>query len=238
MKKALNILLVEDEFMTRRLLKKKLAEIGHNVVAEAGNTDEALGILDTEHVDLAILDINLGKNDKDGIWLGEYIRFNKQIPFIYLSAYQTTDIVNRAIDTKPYSYLTKPFTDFSLSTTLAIAAQQFEEEKTQEPVAHLVVKDGKMLKQILLSDILFFESEGNYLVLNTINKEQFRYRVTIKTVLKSLPNNTFLQTHRAFIVNKKFVTGFDANVVKLKDREVPISKGKRVEVLEVLAGRF
>ncbi|MBL4587247.1 MAG: response regulator, partial [Flavobacteriales bacterium] len=85
MKANLNILLVEDEFMTRRHLKKKLTELEYNVVAEADNIDDAIGLLETEKIDLAILDINLGNENKDGIWLGEYIRINLKIPFIYLT---------------------------------------------------------------------------------------------------------------------------------------------------------
>ena len=138
MGKALKILLVEDEFMTRRLLKKKLAELGHTVVGDVNNVDDAMNVLETEQVDLAILDINLGEDSKDGIWLGEYIRFNEQIPFVYLTAYETTDIVDRAINTQPHAYLTKPFSELSLKTTLAIVGQQFQNRQTKEEIAHLV----------------------------------------------------------------------------------------------------
>ena len=144
MTKALNILLVEDEFMTRRLLKKKLAELGHNVVGEADNSDDALDILDAHQVDLAILDINLGEDSKDGIWLGEHIRFNQNIPFVYLTAYETADIVDRALNTQPHAYLTKPFNDLGLKTTLAIAAQQHTNNKKKERVEQLLLKDGSM----------------------------------------------------------------------------------------------
>lgn len=234
MAESLNILLVEDEFMTRRMLKSKLKAMGHNIAGEADNTDDAVSILENEKVDVAILDINLGQHKKDGIWLGEYIRFNQKIPFLYLTAYETTDIVDRAVNTQPHAYLTKPFSDLSLRTTLAIAGQQHDKVQPIESIDHLLVKHEKLLKKVLLDDIMYIESEGNYLLVNT-PVEQFRYRSTIGNVLKNLPGEKYLQTHRAFVVNKDYVEGFNRSVVSVRGREIPISKGRLNEVTECLS---
>ena len=53
-----SILLVEDDFLNRRLSKKILMESGFEVF-EAKNTSIALDLLKKESIDLAILDINL-----------------------------------------------------------------------------------------------------------------------------------------------------------------------------------
>ncbi len=232
---ALNILLVEDEFMTRRLLRKKLTELGHHIVGEADNTDDALAILEKEQVDLAMLDINLGHDSRDGIWLGEYIRFNVHIPFIYLTAYDTSDIVDRAIHTKPHAYLTKPFSEVGLRTTLAIAAQQHQMNRQQ--VRHLLVKDGSQIRQIPLEEITYLEAEGNYLIVNTQSRMRYRYRATIKILLKNLPQDLFLQTHRAFIVNRKAVTGRHRHTLLVGAKKIPISKANLTDVLEALGFR-
>lgn len=230
----LNILLVEDEFMTRRMLKRKLTNLGHIIVGETDNTDDAVSILETEQVDLAILDINLGENKKDGIWLGEYIRFNEHIPFVYLTAYETADIVDRALNTQPHSYLTKPFNDLSLRTTLAIAGQQHENNLAKEAeVKYLMVKEHKLLKQVLLNDITHIESDGNYLLVHT-ETQHFRYRGTINNVLKNLPDNLFLQTHRAFIINMSHVIGYSRTIITIGEREIPVSKARAAEVVEKL----
>jgi DNA-binding LytR/AlgR family response regulator len=236
---ALNILLVEDEFMTRRLLRKKLTELGHHVVGEADNTDDALAILEKEQVDLAMLDINLGNDSKDGIWLGEYIRFNVHIPFIYLTAYDTSEIVDRAIHTQPHAYLTKPFSEVGLRTTLAIAAQQYQRQRelNNQQVRHLLVKDGSQIRQIPIEEITYLEAEGNYLIVNTQSRMRYRYRATIKILLKNLPGDLFLQTHRAFIVNRKAVTGRHGHTLLLGSYSIPISKGNLTDVLEALGFR-
>ena len=67
------ILLVEDDFLNRRFTKKILSENGY-AVSEAKNSKEALEILQKESITLAILDINLGENEQDGISLGLKIK--------------------------------------------------------------------------------------------------------------------------------------------------------------------
>jgi CheY-like chemotaxis protein len=54
-----SILLVEDEALIRMMLIEMVEELGHKVVAEAGNVDEARSLAEVEEYDLAILDINL-----------------------------------------------------------------------------------------------------------------------------------------------------------------------------------
>lgn len=233
MTSALNILLVEDEFMTRRMLKTKVKELGHIVAGETDNAEDAVDILENTRIDLAVLDINLGDGQKDGIWLGEYIRFNKNVPFVYLTAYETSDIVDRALKTEPHAYLTKPFNELSLRTSLAIAAQQHEKNRATETVAHLLVKHNDLLKQVPLEDITYLESDGNYLLINT-ESGQYRYRGTIRSVMNNLPGEQFLQTHRAFVVNRNYISGFSRSVVSIGEVEIPIAKSKAAEVAEAL----
>lgn len=71
------ILIVEDDFLNRRLTKKILQENSYQVL-EAKNADEALAILNKELVDLAVLDINLGDGEMDGISLGISFKTNKK----------------------------------------------------------------------------------------------------------------------------------------------------------------
>ena len=114
------ILVVEDDFLNRRLTKKVLQENGYQVL-EAKNADEAMAILNKELVDLAILDINLGDGEIDGINLGKLIQNKQKVPFIYLTAYENAKIISEAVATSPYSYLTKPFKNSDLIASVELA---------------------------------------------------------------------------------------------------------------------
>lgn len=161
------ILIVEDDFLNRRLTKKILQENSYQVL-EAKNADEALAIFNKELVDLAILDINLGDGEMDGISLGNLIQNKQKVPFIYLTAYENASIISEAIATSPYSYLTKPFKNSDLIASIELAL--IKSSKEDKPKPTILVKDGEYKVELLTEDINFINSEGNYLLFYTNEK--------------------------------------------------------------------
>jgi DNA-binding LytR/AlgR family response regulator len=214
------ILVVEDDFLNRRLTKKVLQENGYQVL-EAKNADEALAILDKELVDLAILDINLGDGEMDGISLGKLIQNKQKVPFIYLTAYENAKIISEAVATSPYSYLTKPFKNSDLVASVELAI--IKSIKEDKPKPTILVKDGEYKVALPIEDINYITSEGNYLVFNT-DKKTYKYRSTIEQILKVLPSVSFVQIHRAYIVNKNKVEKFNTKSVVVGNEEIPLSK--------------
>src|SRR5437879_10718754 len=77
-----SIFLVEDEGLIRLLLADMIEELGHRVVAEAGNIQEALVLAETAVFDLAILDINIGGSSI--VPVAEIVD-RRGLPFIFMS---------------------------------------------------------------------------------------------------------------------------------------------------------
>lgn len=217
---AKNILLVEDDFLNRRLAKKILIENGY-FVFEAKNAKEAIAILTQEKLELAILDINLGENQEDGISLAQQIQEKYTIPFLYLTAYDNPAIINQAIATKPYSYLTKPFKNADLIASIEIALRQSADMPKNTP--SIMVKDGDYNVKLAISEINYILSEGNYLLFYT-DKKSYKCRNTIKQILEILPSNIFLQTHRAYVVNKNKIQKFSSKEIIIGQAIIPVSK--------------
>lgn len=217
---AKTILVVEDDFLNRRLSKKILLENGFNVI-EAKNADIAIETLKKQTIDLVILDINLGEGEMNGISLGQLIRDMFQIPFIYLTAYDNTQIIGEAISTSPYSYLTKPFKNSDLIASVEIAiikSSNIEKNKTS-----ILVKDGEYKVELPTDEINHIESEGNYLFYHT-DKKIYKSRSTIVQIIDSLSSSSFIQIHRAFIVNKNKIEKFNSKSVVVQNIDIPVSK--------------
>ena len=53
------ILIVDDSRISRRVLRASLEKLGHTVIAEAGNGDEALRLYDEQKPDLVTMDITM-----------------------------------------------------------------------------------------------------------------------------------------------------------------------------------
>ena len=141
------ILIVEDDFLNRRLTKKVLQENGYQVL-EAKNANEAMTILNKESVDVAILDINLGDDEMDGISLGNLIQNKQKVPFIYLTAYENAKIISEAIATSPYSYLTKPFKNSDLIASVELAI--IKSTRQDKPKPTILVKDGEYKVELII----------------------------------------------------------------------------------------
>jgi len=213
------ILLVEDNFLNRRLCRKTLTENGYTVL-EAKNSKEALELLRKEQVTMAILDINLGENEQDGIMLGQQIKEKYAIPFIYLTAYENSEIIRQAISTSPYSYLTKPFKNSDLIASVEIAIRQSQRETKYNP--SILVKDGEYNIHLPVDEINYIESGGNYLLFHTDNKI-YKTRSTIKKMIEELPEISFVQTHRAYIVNRNKIVKFNNKNIIIGSAVIPVS---------------
>lgn len=222
--KTISILLVEDDFLNRRLVKKGLCEDSQYHILEAKNSQEALALLAKGNIDLIILDINLGEKEQDGISLGQHIKEKYAIPFIYLTAYETADIIKKAIITTPLAYLTKPFKKADLVASIALAIQNNKEPQEDKP--YLLVKEDDYTIKINMEQIDYIESEGNYLLVSS-NHKVYKYRSTIKQILEILPAARFIQTHRAFIVNKDKIDMLTSKNLIIKKYAIPVSKNYR-----------
>ena len=214
------ILVVEDDFLNRRLTKKVLLENGYQVL-EAKNSEDALAILRKDWVDLAILDINLGDEEMDGIRLGQLLEDQQKVPFIYLTAYESTHVIREAIATSPYSYLTKPFKNSDLIACVELAIIKSTREDRSKPA--ILVKDENYTVELPLEAINYVESDGNYLRFHTDTKV-YKSRSTISQLMASLPATDFVQTHRAFVVNKAKILKYGTKSVIVGNAEIPLSK--------------
>ena len=103
------ILVVDDNpdirFLICNILKEK-----NFIVREAANYDQAIYEIEKKLPSLAILDIKLDKEDKDGIDLLKLIiKKNKNLPVIMISGHATVQLAIDAIKIGAYEFIEKPF---------------------------------------------------------------------------------------------------------------------------------
>lgn len=102
-----DILVVEDDKNTRKLLTAVIGGDGYNVI-EAKNGEEALDMLDHNHVDLMVLDVMMPK--MDGFTVTETLREGgSQLPILILSAKQNVVDIKKGFLVGIDDHLTKPF---------------------------------------------------------------------------------------------------------------------------------
>ncbi len=225
----LRILIVEDEFVTLDTLRDTLQDLGYIVAGDAMTVSEAKEILRTCPVDIAILDINL-EAPGDGIELGHFIRNQYQLPFMYLTAYANATTIREAAKSKPYGYLIKPFTPSDIYAALEVTLARAEEEQGDSQEADIFLRDGENFCRVPVQEISFVQAFRNYLEVH-VGDERYLIRSTLKDFWERLPEDTFLQPHRSFLVNPEKVTGFDGASLKLAEASIPVSRSAKTEIL-------
>lgn len=233
MNHPLNILVVEDEYITQKTISVLLSEMGYNVIGTAMNANEAIEILNENKVEFALLDITI-QGEKDGIWLANYIKENHTIPHVFLTAYSDDVTIKNAIATNPCGYLIKPFQKAELFSSIEIALLNFNKQNsaTKAECDFIYIKHNEVFEKVILESIVYIESQKNYLLIITEEKE-YRYRCTITEFITKLPNN-FIKTHKGFIVNTSKINGFNSNFITLGNLKIPISKTHKGDVLQLL----
>ena len=121
------ILVVEDEIIIAHDIKGILND-DYDVIINIKTVEEAISIIEQEHLDLVLLDINL-KADKEGTVLGEYLLKKDTIPFIYITSYSDKTTLDKVKNTRPYGFIVKPFKSSDLQTTVYLAMNSFIHRK-------------------------------------------------------------------------------------------------------------
>lgn len=120
--------IVEDESLVSEDLKSQLERFGYSVQFRVASGEDCLATLEDCDVDIVIMDIEL-PGDLNGIETAEKLQKHK-IPVVYVTGSLDDDTLERANKTNPLGYLSKPFSETSLKTTIAEAVrkQKMEEE--------------------------------------------------------------------------------------------------------------
>ena len=121
------ILIVDDEKHTREGLRQSLEE--EFDVYTASNVDEALNVLNSDHVDLVLADLRLG--GEDGMTLIERILQRSRPPVcILMTAYGTIATAVEAMKRGAYDFVTKPVNidELGIKIARAIKGRQTEQE--------------------------------------------------------------------------------------------------------------
>ncbi|MFA4848838.1 MAG: response regulator [Methanoregula sp.] len=128
MTEKIRILIVEDEALVAEDLKEMLQKFGYDVPGIADTGEKAIALANEHHPNLVLMDIHLG-GAMDGITSGGEIRQRLGIPIIYVTAFASQAIIDRAKKTNPSGYILKPFNEVQIQAAIQIALYNFMRER-------------------------------------------------------------------------------------------------------------
>ncbi|MDR6197520.1 LytTR family DNA-binding domain-containing protein [Siphonobacter sp. SORGH_AS_0500] len=229
-----NCLIVDDEPLAHEVLLRYIADIPFlKNVGQCYLATEALTFLNTQAVDLVFLDIHMPK--LNGL---DFIRTLQQPPLIIItSAHEAYAL--ESFNLEVCDYLLKPFrfdrflkavnraqTQLDFRRQMAVTETKNEGMPSLES-SFIYVKSDKKRVKVVLDEVLYFESLGNYVKVWGPQK----FLLTPRTLIsfeEQLPKDSFIRIHKSFIINKKFIHYLEANMIHLSHgKALPIGKNFR-----------
>lgn len=243
----MKVLLIDDERLAREELKHLLKEFAGNItiVGEASNGVEGLKAIKELSPDLVFLDIQMP--EMDGF---EMLKRLDEIPrVIFTSAYD--EYALEAFKVNALDYLLKPIDP----TRLKDAIQKIKNDSEDEffsPIANpreerklnntdrVFIKDGEKCYFPLLSEIRYFESQGNYVRMYFDNKKPMILR-SLNALEERLSSEDFFRANRKYLINiqaiKEIENWFNGGLkVKLdNDVEIEISRRQAIRFKDIMS---
>lgn len=122
------ILVVEDQTIVALNIKSRLKNMGYVVPGTVASGEEAIKEAELTNADLVLMDIML-KGEMDGIEAARIIKSRFGIPVIYLTACTDFETLERAKQTDPEGYISKPFKEEDLCQNIEAALLKRRLEK-------------------------------------------------------------------------------------------------------------
>jgi two-component system, response regulator PdtaR len=121
----LRVLIADDDPIIRLDLKQILENLDYEVVAEAGDGQQAVELAREKMPDVCILDVKMPV--MDGIDAVDIITEEGIAPTILLTAYSDKELIDRAKAAGVFAYLVKPFKPSDLPPAIEVARSRYEQ---------------------------------------------------------------------------------------------------------------
>lgn len=227
----LRCIIIEDEPLAVKVLSDYISQVPFlELRGTFKNAFLAADYLQEQSVDLLFLDIHLPK--LKGMAFLKTLRNPPAV--IVTTAYHQYAV--EGFNLNVTDYLLKPF-DFErfLTAVTKVRTTRGEKQKSDETEGmrgYIFVNVQKKKVKILFSEIVYIESQREYIKIVTTKKEHTS-KMSTHEIEALLPDNLFKRIHRSFIVSISRIESYTAEMVEVHGVSIPIGRGYR-DIIERL----
>ena len=250
--KAIRTLIVDDEPLARRRIRRMLARHPDvDVIGECANGREAVAAISEQRPALVFLDVQMP--EVDGFAALGALDLDEMPLVIFVTAYDQYAL--RAFEVHALDYLLKPFDRRRFDMAMQRARSRLANERSevsqrtialleelraqQSHVERMVIKAGGRAFFLKTDEIDWIEAEGKYVRLH-VGRESYLVREAISQIEAQLDPKRFLRIHRSTIVNLDRVRELqpwfhnDYRVILRDGTELMLSRSCRKRLGELL----
>lgn len=227
----ISCIVIEDEPLAVKVLSDYILQVPFlELKATFKDAIVATEYLRSNHADLIFLDIHLPK--LKGM---AFLKTLASPPAVIITtAYHQYAV--EGFNLNVTDYLLKPF-DFE-RFLIAVNKVKTAKRETQQPNESQQVKDFIFLNvekkkvKILFSDIVYIESQREYIKIVT-TKKAYVSKMSTHEIEEILPAHLFKRIHRSFIISINKIESYTAEIVEVNGVAIPIGRGYRDSIEEL-----
>jgi two-component system, LytTR family, response regulator len=223
----LHCIIVEDEPLARQIIEGYISRVPF--LELKGSFEDAIDATDHlrgNHVDLMFLDIHLP--EIKGL---AFLRTLRDPPAVII----TTAYHEYALEGYEFSvvdYLLKPFEFERFLTAVNKVQRQPASTRVEAAKDYLFVNIQLRKVKIRFSEILYIESQKEYVKIVTRDASHLT-KMSTHEIESLLPASRFKRIHRSYIIALDKVKSFNSEMVEIEGNQIPVGRGYK-QVLEKL----
>lgn len=229
----LRIAICDDEKSICNQLEEILEKLGRefleNIQIDIFYSGEELCqyLAGNNYFDIIFLDIEL--KIMNGVEVGQVIRdrmLNETTQIIYISGKETYAM--ELFKIRPLDFIIKPFNYEKIKEIFKIALRIIQKNENI-----FQYKIGHTTYNVLIKNILYFESRNREIIIHEINGTEVFYG-KLKDVYENLRRFKFIQIHKSYLVNYNHVIKLEYHQVIMSSKVIlPISQANRKRIREL-----
>lgn len=221
----MNALIIDDNKIARTTIKQLAGKVSDiTVVAECSDAMDAYNLLQSQPVDLLLLDIEMP--GMSGLELTRNL-VNRRPLIIFITS--NREYAADAFDLSVVDYIIKPVTTTRFIQAIDKAREVLESNREEVKIKEgefIFIRDSNIVRRLKLDDIIYAEAMGDYVKLYTPEKF-YAIHTTLKAVEERLPASLFLRVHRSYLVAVNKIDTMDGGALVINGKPLPVADAYR-----------
>jgi len=98
----------------------------------------------------------------------------------------------------------------------------------------MFVRDGYVFRKIFFNELLYLESDANYVILHLKSQKKLMVRSTLNDFIEQVDQKLFIRVHRSYSVNINMIDDIFPTEISVSGTKIPVGKSYRKELFKAL----
>jgi DNA-binding LytR/AlgR family response regulator len=222
-------LVIDDERIAREGLLEFIKEFDFlECIGDYANPLQATDLIKNKEADLVFLDIEMPRIK--GIQFAEMVNNNSTM-IIFTTAH--SEYALKGYQVNAVDYLLKPIflEDFKRAVLKAKGLYDLRHPHDADSPYVFFREDG-VDHRVMIQDIVYVKSLQNYVQLFLSDNRTLIVHKTLKALQDLLPSDKFIQIHRSYLVQRKYISAIDGLNAVVANTLLPIARERKQVLME------